>query len=96
MSPNFIDYNGLNNERETSTARTLRAIDFRTRILTRDGSCVVTRDNADFCDAAHLIPRRKGDAVGSLLVYIVSILILLLVYRARCTIPPWSLPVARD
>jgi hypothetical protein len=65
MSPNFIDHNGLN-ERVTSTAKTPHATDFRKRIVNRDRSCIVTGETADVCDAAHLIPHSKGDAVGSL------------------------------
>ena len=63
------------NERETSTARTPRATDFRTRIVNRDQSCVVTTRDPRACDAAHLIPRSKGDAVGYLLPYLISVLI---------------------
>jgi hypothetical protein len=76
MSPNFIDYSRLNDQ-VTSTARTPRATDFRRHIVDRDRSCVVTTWKAPLCDAAHIIPRSKGNAVCSLLpvAYIVSALI---------------------
>ncbi|KAH0826894.1 hypothetical protein J3R83DRAFT_4447 [Lanmaoa asiatica] len=56
----FVDYQGLN-DRITSTERTSRRESFRRDVLLRDGSCVVTREDAGDCDAAHLIPRSKGD-----------------------------------
>ncbi|KAH0826893.1 hypothetical protein J3R83DRAFT_4446 [Lanmaoa asiatica] len=56
----FVDYQGLN-DRITSTERTSRRESFRRDVLLRDGSCVVTGRNAHACDAAHLIPRSKGD-----------------------------------
>jgi hypothetical protein len=76
MTPNFIDYNGLNDP-ATSTVRTPRAMGFRARIVDRDQSCVVTGWNAPLCDAAHIIPKGKGNAVCSFLpvAYIVSALI---------------------
>ncbi|KAH9054869.1 hypothetical protein EDB87DRAFT_1413202 [Lactarius vividus] len=57
----FVDYEGLNDEM-TSTDQTPRRDNFRREILARDGSfCVVTRDVVGSCDAAHIIPRSKGD-----------------------------------
>ncbi|KAH9036199.1 hypothetical protein EDB85DRAFT_2288403 [Lactarius pseudohatsudake] len=54
----FIDHEGLN-DRLTSTSR---RENFRKEILARDKEfCVVTREPADDCDAAHLIPRSKTD-----------------------------------
>lgn len=59
----FIDYQGLN-DRLTSTARTARSNSFRDNVIKRDGpACVVTLAAEDLCDAAHLIPRSKGDEV---------------------------------
>jgi hypothetical protein len=59
----FIDYQGLN-DRLTSTERTARSNNFRDDVIQRDGhACVVTQKAEDLCDAAHLIPRCKGDEV---------------------------------
>ncbi|KAH8994519.1 hypothetical protein EDB92DRAFT_286656 [Lactarius akahatsu] len=57
----FIDHEGLN-DRLTSTDQTPRRENFRKEILARDKEfCVVTREPANDCDAAHLIPRSKTD-----------------------------------
>ena len=58
-----MDYCGLN-ERMTTSTLTLRRHKFRDEILERDGLfCVVTGHEAILCDAAHLVPRSKGDNV---------------------------------
>jgi hypothetical protein len=58
-----VDYEGLN-DKITSTGQTPRRENFRGEIQDRDGLfCVVTR--AGKCDAAHIIPRSKGDEVTS-------------------------------
>ncbi|KIM74517.1 hypothetical protein PILCRDRAFT_828215 [Piloderma croceum F 1598] len=36
-------------------------MDFRLVLIDRDGSCVVTGDIADDCDASHCLPHTKGD-----------------------------------
>ncbi|KAI9453975.1 hypothetical protein BJY52DRAFT_1286604 [Lactarius psammicola] len=57
----FVDYEGLN-DRVTSTVPSDRPNDFRDDVIARDGTaCIVTRHPAGHCDAAHLIPRSKGD-----------------------------------
>jgi hypothetical protein len=62
----FVDHEGLN-EQLTSTSLTPHRYDFRQGIIRRDGSfCVITQDPASYCDAAHLIPRCKGDEVMSI------------------------------
>ncbi|KAN0082634.1 hypothetical protein V8E55_008429 [Tylopilus felleus] len=60
--PTAIYYkpSGLN-DRLTSGNRTLGHGRFRAAVILRDGSCVVTNQNAQTCDAAHLIPKSKGD-----------------------------------
>ncbi|KAI9465837.1 hypothetical protein BJY52DRAFT_1143807 [Lactarius psammicola] len=57
----FVDHKCLN-DRITSSTQTNHRANFRQHTLERDGLfCVVTRDPAKYCDAAHLIPGRKGD-----------------------------------
>ncbi|KAH9172519.1 hypothetical protein EDB89DRAFT_1851085 [Lactarius sanguifluus] len=57
----FVDYECLNDSM-TSTNQTPRRDNFRREIMARDGSfCVITRDVERSCDAAHIIPRSKGD-----------------------------------
>ncbi len=59
----FVDHEGLN-DRITTTGGTLCRSDFRSEVIRRDGSaCVVTGAAEGDCDAAHLIPHSKGDAV---------------------------------
>jgi hypothetical protein len=58
----FVDYQGLN-DNVTSSDRTPRSNTFRANIIARDGVCIVTRHVARHCDAAHLVPRSKGNAV---------------------------------
>ncbi|KAI0255682.1 hypothetical protein BJV78DRAFT_1172482 [Lactifluus subvellereus] len=68
MHPRFIDYQALN-DRVTSTTGSRRAPYFRGCVMTRDGSrCIVTRADPDECDAAHIIPKGKGDAYIQLIV----------------------------
>lgn len=57
----FVDYQG-SNDQATSTVPTDCPNDFRDNVIARDGpACVVTRDPAQYCDAAHLISWCKGD-----------------------------------
>ncbi|KAH7886539.1 hypothetical protein F5I97DRAFT_1003754 [Phlebopus sp. FC_14] len=56
----LVDYNALN-DRVTSSGLTPGRAGFRDIILDRDGSCVITRADNRICDAAHVIPRCKGD-----------------------------------
>ncbi|KAH7886545.1 hypothetical protein F5I97DRAFT_1004534 [Phlebopus sp. FC_14] len=56
----LVDYNALN-DRVTSSGLTPGRAGFRDNILNRDGSCVITRADSRICDAAHIIPRYKGD-----------------------------------
>ena len=59
----FVDYEGLN-DRITTTEGTARRSDFRNNVIRRDGhACVITKEGEKDCDAAHLIPHSKGDAV---------------------------------
>jgi len=51
----------------TSTAHTECSSAFRQNIVNRDQFCVLTGGRADFCDAAHIIPMKKGSAVRSFL-----------------------------
>jgi len=61
----FIDYQGLN-ERVTSSALTQRSGHFRREVRERDGEfCIVMKETAHNCDAAHLIAKSKGDDVTS-------------------------------
>ncbi|KAN0130746.1 hypothetical protein V8E53_011421, partial [Lactarius tabidus] len=57
----FVDYQGLN-DNVTSSDRTPRGHTFRDNIIARDGVCIVSRHVARHCDAAHLVPRSKGNA----------------------------------
>jgi hypothetical protein len=58
----FVDYQGLN-DNVTSSDRTPRSHTFRDNIIARDGVCIVTRNAVRICDAAHLVPMSKGNAV---------------------------------
>jgi hypothetical protein len=59
----FVDYQGLHDQL-TSTEQTQCRGSFRSDVMRRDGlACVVTQERKEVCDAAHLIPWRKGDMV---------------------------------
>ena len=59
----LLDYEGLN-DRLTSTAQTPRSADFRDDVARRDGhTCAISQVAEEHCDAAHLIPRSKGEQV---------------------------------
>ena len=52
------------NDRITSFVLTTRSSRFRRNVMARDGPvCVFTGSHADDCDAAHLLPKSKGDEV---------------------------------
>jgi hypothetical protein len=70
----FVDIEGLN-DRVTSSIMTRRSGEFRRQIVRRDGSCVIT-GNARHCDAAHLIPRVKGDKVISSVIWIFKMILI--------------------
>jgi hypothetical protein len=60
-----VDYEALN-DRITSTAETNtpRLGSFRQNVMNRDGElCIITRESEQFCEAAHLILKCKGDEV---------------------------------
>jgi hypothetical protein len=62
----FVDHHvhGLDDDRIPTSVATTRRIDFREHVIQRDGSaCVITLERKEHCDAAHLIPHRKGDEV---------------------------------
>jgi hypothetical protein len=58
----FVDHQALN-DRITSTSVPCHHPNFRDEVVARDGSCIITRRVATYCDAAHLIPHSKGDEV---------------------------------
>jgi hypothetical protein len=59
----LIDLNAVD-DKITSSAQTPRRNGFRRDVMDRDGDqCVFTQDSALSCDAAHIIPRSKGDQV---------------------------------
>ncbi|KAF8436892.1 hypothetical protein L210DRAFT_3688345, partial [Boletus edulis BED1] len=60
----LVDYNAFD-DKCTSSAATPRCYDFRETICTRDDECVITGAERDDCDAAHIIPGRKGSDVCS-------------------------------
>jgi hypothetical protein len=64
----FVDIEGLN-DRVTPSVMTQRRKEFRAQIVQRDGSCVITGHRAMVCDAAHLIPKVKGDEVISSVIW---------------------------
>jgi hypothetical protein len=52
------------NGRVTSSEMTPRRSNFRRDVIERDFQCVVTLTPAEWCDAAHIIPKSKGDKVS--------------------------------
>ena len=43
--------------------------DFKQALIARDGTCIITGENADDCDASHCLPHSKGDQVHFSFVY---------------------------
>ena len=59
----LIDHTAMN-DRITSSKQTPRSSRFRHDVVARDGpACVFTGCLASVCDAAHLLPKSKGDEV---------------------------------
>lgn len=64
----FVDFNTLLND-QSETMLEVRWLqpdwykNFRQGVLQRDEFCVITRQYAELCDAAHIIPRYEGDEV---------------------------------
>ena len=62
----FVDHNlNATITRSTETQPIPYNDRFRRHIVRRDRKCVVTRTKADICDAAYIVPEKKGDAVRS-------------------------------
>ena len=62
--PRFIDYKAiLDHDEVTSPAKTTHSGEFQENVIERDQDCVVTAHRGEWCDAVHIIPRCKGDAV---------------------------------
>jgi hypothetical protein len=59
----FVDLDGLNDEVTLSTDEPGCSTDFRSKIVERDEYCVITQEDTDDCDAAHIIPSCKGNEV---------------------------------
>ncbi|KAH9959992.1 hypothetical protein BC827DRAFT_428419 [Russula dissimulans] len=59
-SPAFVDHMALN-DRVASTMNSPRSQLFRREVVLRDDACIVTRKEHRHCDAAHIIPRSKGN-----------------------------------
>lgn len=64
-----MDPEGLDEE-STSTSPT-NGHNFREKVIQRDGSCVITKKPAEYCDVAHLIPRAKGNEVNTYILIII-------------------------
>jgi hypothetical protein len=63
---NLVDHKVLNLDRMTSSEQTPRRSRFRDDVVERDGSsCHFTGVSEELCDAAHIVPRSKGDEVRS-------------------------------
>ncbi|KIJ97454.1 hypothetical protein K443DRAFT_9872 [Laccaria amethystina LaAM-08-1] len=57
----LIDFHAID-DRVTPSAQTLRSSTFRSDAMVRDGpACVFTFTEGSLCEAAHLLPKSKGD-----------------------------------
>jgi hypothetical protein len=61
--PHLVDVNPMDDKTSDASVITDRRADFRTRVLKRDVTCVMTGDSARFCDECHILPHSKGDDV---------------------------------
>ena len=64
--PRFVDADAADNRTSTdpsSSHLTTRRRDFRTNVIARDATCVMTGEFAPDCDACHIIPHSKGSQV---------------------------------
>jgi hypothetical protein len=74
----FVDYKGLNDQITyfSESSQTDYCYSFKENLIQQDGpACIVTRQPAELCNAAHLIPRCKGDKVMSMVVSLCDSLI---------------------
>jgi hypothetical protein len=72
--PRLVDIEGLNDrESDTLSSAHSSSADFAQGLVQRDGTCVLINADREVCDAAHLIPLSKGDAVSLFLSYFDSI-----------------------
>src|SRR6266404_2379597 len=77
----FVDHHGLKNRTSVASSDSMcRTSVFRPAITRRDGCCVVTGEDVEDCDAAHIIPRSKGDAVGFFVGFCLCLMTNLTVY----------------
>jgi hypothetical protein len=70
----FVDYEAFNDRITSSDSFQTPYHSSRQDIVNRDGGCVVTLEDEDECDAAHLIPASKGDEVRFLINLRVSVM----------------------
>jgi hypothetical protein len=67
-----------------STDETECGYNFRSDVMDRDVSCVISREHAVDCHAVHLIPRSKSDSVMFMTILCISSLIVFLVHSEGC------------
>lgn len=72
--PRLVDIRVVNDRILDTWAHTSQA-DFRAAIVERDGTCVVTDESAEDCDASHCLPHAKGDEVPSSLDHLTNLLL---------------------
>ncbi|KAJ7056983.1 hypothetical protein C8F01DRAFT_1256923 [Mycena amicta] len=61
LPPRYIDIHVLNDRTSNSSHFTARTANFRTQILARDQSCLITGIDPLDSQACHLVPHAKGD-----------------------------------
>lgn len=64
--PRLVDVRAINDRISDAWTYTHTSqADFKTALIERDGTCVVTGESPEDCDASHCLPYSKGDKVHS-------------------------------
>ncbi|KAF8345413.1 hypothetical protein F5887DRAFT_1192054 [Amanita rubescens] len=59
-SPRLVDVDAVDDRTSITSNLTIRRRDFRTNVVERDGTCVITDDIDEYCTACHILPHAKG------------------------------------
>ncbi|KAJ7764268.1 hypothetical protein B0H16DRAFT_1526560 [Mycena metata] len=62
LPPHFMDVVALDDRTSNASDLTARRADFRSNVIDRDGTCIVSGDAALNCTPCHILPHIKGDS----------------------------------
>ncbi|KAF8345125.1 hypothetical protein F5887DRAFT_1074770 [Amanita rubescens] len=58
--PRLVDVDAADDRTSITSNLAIRQRDFRTKVVGRDGTCVITDEIKEYCTACHILPHAKG------------------------------------